>query len=82
MAEGSLHSEIFLLHLSGQFLRVINPYLPMAGTELATPPISSRDKASGDEVKMAMGGPGSQSEVNRELPGPGLILSSRIGKKP
>lgn len=78
MAEGSLHSEIFLSHLSGQFLRVINPYRPMAGTELPAPSVCSQDKASGDGVKMATGGPVSWSKANRELPGPGSILKSPV----
>lgn len=50
----------------------------MAGTELAVPSVCSQDKARGDRVKMAMGGPGSQSKVNEELPGPGLILKSPV----
>lgn len=46
---GSLHSEISLSHLSGQFFRVINPYQPMAGTELTAHSACSQDEVSGGQ---------------------------------
>lgn len=48
---GSLHSEISLSHLSGQLLRVINPYQPMAGTELTAQSVCLQDKVSGGQGK-------------------------------
>lgn len=47
MWRGSLHSETSLSHLSGQFLRVINPYQPTAGTALTAHWLCSQDKVSG-----------------------------------
>ena len=58
VAEGSLHSEISLSHLSGQFLRVINPYQTTAAQSVQLIQSVLSIKSVGDKVKMVTVWPG------------------------